>query len=52
MWQGCHNETVKSKISFLYLEIFPVECVRVVVVLKKEGADTTFLLVSMKIYLG
>jgi len=26
---GCHNESLKSKTSFMYVEVFHVECVRV-----------------------
>lgn len=51
---GCHNDTLKSKISSLYLRVFSCGVCEGggSVVLQKEGADTTFLLVSMKIYLG
>lgn len=50
---GCHDEALKSGIQFLCLEPVPVKPGKGDggVLLQKEAADATFLLVSMKIYL-
>lgn len=49
---GCHDEALKSEIPFLYLEPILVKPERGGggVLLQKEGADATFLLVSMNIH--
>lgn len=58
MWMntvGSPRGMPKSVDYFLYFwntSVFPVMCEDIVVITQKEGADTIFVFVSVKIYLG
>lgn len=51
-WDTKEYELFSVLIYFWNTSVFPVLCEGVVVSTQKEGADTTFVFVSVKIYLG